>query len=74
MNESKKLALVAAAFGIATVLARLAFGVDSRADELLLRIDPEFVASKVEAQDAKVAVRGRALIVETPGGGFGAPS
>ena len=50
---------------IATVLTLLAFGVESRAEELLLRIDPEFAVSKVEVRDAKVAVRGPALEVAT---------
>ena len=65
MNESKKSVMIAASFGIATVLALLAFSVKSRAEELLLRIDSGFAVSKVEARDAKVAVRGQALEVAT---------
>ena len=65
MNESKKSVMVAASFGIVAVLALLAFSVKSRAEEFLLRIDPGFAVSTVEARDAKVAVRGQALEVAT---------
>ena len=41
----------------------LAFATVSRAEELLLRIGPGFAISKVEARDAEVALRQRALEV-----------
>lgn len=46
-------------------LALLAFAVESRAEELLVRFDPGFAVSAVESRDAKVSAGDHALEVST---------
>ncbi len=54
MDQPRKFVMVTAVFGITRVIALLVFGEETRAEELLLGIYPEFAVSKVDVRDARV--------------------